>query len=397
MIRGVKMKVKTILISIISLVLVVTIVFCVVSTSVLNPIGKQIKLGYKYLEEGSYEEAILTFNKAIEIDPNEMLSYIGIINAYEQNEDDEKKYLFATKMFEVLVESNNKINLNSKYEKYVAELRLKSFDEIFEDWYSEALIDNDRNDLRESVAEYLLNIDYEKYSEIIDRALKKYKEYILNDLLENGVKTTYSAGNTRYTYKVPQWWNDVYSTDGMMDELYVLHNASKNEGYGGILFAITEDEPLAGYESELIENDLGVIYYWNLPTASQTGGECENEYTRMKDENIRQTFTIEDDSPMGRYTNGDYVTLTGKLIYFDNQGYYSLETDKKVDITHHDTNGMGFGITSETRFRVVSYTDLSDYKGKQVKVSGNLNGVQRGSALNIYDYTIYDATVELNE
>lgn len=178
MIRGVKMKVKTILISIISLVLVVTIVFCVVSTSVLNPIGKQIKLGYKYLEEGSYEEAILTFNKAIEIDPNEMLSYIGIINAYEQNEDDEKKYLFATKMFEVLVESNNKINLNSKYEKYVAELRLKSFDEIFEDWYSEALIDNDRNDLRESVAEYLLNIDYEKYSEIIDRALKKYKEYI---------------------------------------------------------------------------------------------------------------------------------------------------------------------------------------------------------------------------
>jgi len=100
---------------------------------------------------------------------------------------------------------------------------------------------------------------------------------------------------------------------------------------------------------------------------------------------------------MGRYTNGDYVTLTGKLIYFDNQGYYSLETDKKVNITHHDANGMGFGTTSETRFRVVSYTDLSDYKGKQVKVSGNLNGAQRGSALNIYDYTIYDAIVELNE
>jgi len=393
------MKVKAILISIISLVLVATIAFCVVSTGILNPIGKQIKLGYKYLEEGNYEEAILAFNKAIEIDPNEMSSYIGIINAYEQIEDSEKTYLFATKMFRALVESDNEIDLNSKYGKYAVELHLKTFDEIFEDWYSQALTDTDRKKLRESVAEFLLNIDNEKYSEIIDRAVRKYKEYILNDLLENGAGTTYSAGNTKYTFKRPQWWTDVYSTDGMMDELYVFHNASKNEGYGGVLFAITEDEPLAGYESELIENDLGVVYYWNLPTEQQTGGECEDEYNRMKDEVeiIRQTFMIEDDSPMGRYTNGDYVTLTGKLIYFDNQGYYSLETDKKVNITHHDANGMGFGTTSETRFRVVSYTDLSDYKGKQVKVSGNLNGAQRGSALNIYDYTIYDAIVELNE
>ena len=85
------MKVKAILICIISLVLVATIAFCVVSTGILNPIGKQIKLGYKYLEEGNYEEAILAFNKAIEIDPNEMSSYIGIINAYEQIEDSEKK------------------------------------------------------------------------------------------------------------------------------------------------------------------------------------------------------------------------------------------------------------------------------------------------------------------
>lgn len=43
---------------------------------------KQIKLGYKYLKEENYEQAILAFNKAIEIDVKKTKSYIGLAKTY---------------------------------------------------------------------------------------------------------------------------------------------------------------------------------------------------------------------------------------------------------------------------------------------------------------------------
>lgn len=394
------MKIKSVLITIISLVVITTIALCVVlATDILNPTNRQIKLGYKYLTEGNYEAAVLSFNKAIEINPNEMASYLAIVNVYEELEDNDKAYIYMTKMFRALVAENAEITFSNKYTEYIKLFQMKNFDEIFETWYVIALADSDREELRDMVKAYLLRLDNEKYNKIIDEAVKKYRENRINDLLENGYGSTYSAGSIKYTYKNPQWWNGLYETDGMMDNLYVYHKNSRNSGYDGILFAITENEPIEGFESELIENDLGVVYYWNVPIDIQTGDSSEEEYNKMKTEIefIKETFVIADDSPMGKYTNGDYVTLTGKLMYVNNQNYYDLITDKRVDITHHDADGMGFGTTGETHFRVVSYTDLSEYNGKKVKVSGNLDGVQRGKALNIYDYSIYDAIVEFNE
>jgi len=44
--------------------------------------NKCISLGEKYLDEMEYEEAILEFQKAISIDPSNVDSYEGIIEAY---------------------------------------------------------------------------------------------------------------------------------------------------------------------------------------------------------------------------------------------------------------------------------------------------------------------------
>lgn len=43
---------------------------------------KQLNLGYKFLGEGKYEEAIVTFNKAIEIDEKQVKAYIGLADTY---------------------------------------------------------------------------------------------------------------------------------------------------------------------------------------------------------------------------------------------------------------------------------------------------------------------------
>ena len=46
-------------------------------------IEEQMSLGQKYLEEANYEEAIVAFNKVIEIDPLVAEAYVGIAQCYE--------------------------------------------------------------------------------------------------------------------------------------------------------------------------------------------------------------------------------------------------------------------------------------------------------------------------
>lgn len=47
---------------------------------------KQYDLGMRYLSEGNYEEAIITFTSAIEINPKHAETYIHLSEAYEAND-----------------------------------------------------------------------------------------------------------------------------------------------------------------------------------------------------------------------------------------------------------------------------------------------------------------------
>lgn len=47
-----------------------------------NPWQEQYDLGVKYLEDGNYEEAVLAFTAAIEIDPKQPVAYLKLADAY---------------------------------------------------------------------------------------------------------------------------------------------------------------------------------------------------------------------------------------------------------------------------------------------------------------------------
>lgn len=53
-------------------------------------IAEQIKLGEQYLLEQNYEQAIVAFNKAIELDPKQAEAYVGLADVYIQQEDYEQ-------------------------------------------------------------------------------------------------------------------------------------------------------------------------------------------------------------------------------------------------------------------------------------------------------------------
>lgn len=71
-----------------------------------SPWEEQYDLGMRYLSEGNYEEAILAFNAAIEIDPKRPEAYVGLAKAYTAQGDPEKAAEALTRAEEACGESD---------------------------------------------------------------------------------------------------------------------------------------------------------------------------------------------------------------------------------------------------------------------------------------------------
>ena len=73
----------------------------------------QLELGYKYFEEGKYEEAILAFDKAIEIEPKRYEAYLALADAYIANGQKDK----AISLLEDAMEITNSKKIAAKLKK----------------------------------------------------------------------------------------------------------------------------------------------------------------------------------------------------------------------------------------------------------------------------------------
>ena len=71
-------------------------------------IAEQLELGNKYLTEANYEQAVVAFNKVIELDPKQADAYIGLIQVYVETADFEKA---------VQVLENGKAYLEDSYDE----------------------------------------------------------------------------------------------------------------------------------------------------------------------------------------------------------------------------------------------------------------------------------------
>lgn len=73
------------------ILLAVIIGFSIYNTPA-NSFSRQFDLGQRYLEELNYEQAVVAFNKAIEIDPRSADAYLGLADAYIGLGDEEAAY-----------------------------------------------------------------------------------------------------------------------------------------------------------------------------------------------------------------------------------------------------------------------------------------------------------------
>lgn len=62
--------------------IIVTVMIISTTGSISAKVSKQLELGNKYLSEGNYKEAILAFEKAIEIGPLDIEDRMGLSDVY---------------------------------------------------------------------------------------------------------------------------------------------------------------------------------------------------------------------------------------------------------------------------------------------------------------------------
>ncbi len=115
---------KVLIIAISAIVIIATTVCVLFNTGVFNPLEHQLKLGSKYLDEGKYEEAILAFEKALEIDPKNETIFATVAELYAEHYSVDELIDFFKKQYgeaddsvyeELCIISANKYIENEKY------------------------------------------------------------------------------------------------------------------------------------------------------------------------------------------------------------------------------------------------------------------------------------------
>lgn len=89
---------------------------------------EQYDLGVRYLEDGNYEEAIIAFTAAIEIDPNNTESYLRLADIYSELTDYENAKLVLEKGFENTEDEVIKTKLNELLEEHLSLLLKEDVD-----------------------------------------------------------------------------------------------------------------------------------------------------------------------------------------------------------------------------------------------------------------------------
>ncbi len=85
---------------------------------------KQLDLGQKYLEEMNYEEAVVAFQAAIEIDPMSVDAYLGLVEVYIRTGDFDTALEYAKKGYEATGDERLKEKIDMiESEKKAAELQ----------------------------------------------------------------------------------------------------------------------------------------------------------------------------------------------------------------------------------------------------------------------------------
>lgn len=118
-----------------SLFLILCLVLGLVACGKAPTWQEQYDLGVRYLSEGNYQEAIIAFTAAIEIDPKQENAYIGLADAYIGTGDTEKAVEILEQAVEVIGETQQLADAQKRIKALTIPELTASAKEIFDICY----------------------------------------------------------------------------------------------------------------------------------------------------------------------------------------------------------------------------------------------------------------------
>lgn len=245
------------IILIIGLIILIAISSLIGMSKMFSPYERQVGLGYKLLRQGNYEEAILAFDKAIEIDVRRDKAYIGKADVFVKRNDDN-----ALEDIKSVIKTAYDYHYN---DDNVVNAIIRISDDL-------------RAAGHEEIAIELLNFGYELTN---DERIREHAHKLLDD---------FSAS--------------------LLAELYALFEAGDEEGVKRKL----QDEEYPYFTKNRVENEYKYIYFPNS-NAEQTGHGIALYH--IDSEEYRNLFVYYGDFEKGlRSGNGIWVGANGIEYYW---------------------------------------------------------------------------------
>ncbi len=388
------MKTKSFSKIIIAIGIVVAIAILIglgIYNSPVNRLKRQLDLGQKYLEEQNYEQAVIAFNKAIEIDDRCLEAYVGGIEAYLQMGNTEELTVFYESALEVVRSiSKEECQKNSDaictiysaaYEVYddwdkaleilqeaytklegmpEAEIIKEKLSKILKDYLDKLIKEKKFEEIKALIEKYKgIEANLDSYIDLIEKAEKEEQEKVafFGDIFEWMKEGKYSS-LTDWTYKKEIATPFVNN----MESDYCVYIPEDSSGLNGMGVGVYKFG---------IETDRGPAYYFYY--GNYENGVRKGEGITLYNNGDAMTVLFygnwENDAPNGEgmevlYGPNSDVYVSGNLVNGLWDGEVSHYCDNWFEgITHTITYTAINGIPTEDK--TAEYISLYPQENKK--------------------------------
>ena len=241
---------------------------------------EQYDLGVRYLSEGNYEEAVIAFTAAIEIDPKRAEAYVGRGDAYVASGETEENLVAAQADYEMAIELDG-TNVDAYLGLANVYIRKGEYDKALEilrqgfDFTADESIQQMINDMSSDVSSDVRSDNkmtrfYATVSdiELLD-PLEGHNEGSVGQLnfsfAWDTTQIPASLGNRIYTALIAGWSQDGFTDEDILSGVSSWEEIWKNEG------SLWKDYPYSRNAFPVWEDDLGTTQQVLLYALDQDG------------------------------------------------------------------------------------------------------------------------------
>lgn len=335
---------------------------------------KELNLGEKYLAEGNYEEALLSFDKAISIDSKNLEAYYGKAQAYVNNKAFEKAEAVLLEARKITPDAETNI------------LLIRVYDHTQKSVEANALLAETAVLLESNISK---TNDKNKLVELYDQLISVYRRFgkdseTINDLFDEALART-----DNQKYDSTKLNSEMVNSSGNIinGDIAIFYNLDTFYATGNKLFKLSSDGTIDLVFETGIDYSIGslnikddFIYYTLHNKISKNNGinyVTENDPKQNTLTNLNGLYKMKiDDNSTTKLLSSDYiqrVRINGeKLFFIDSKE--TIPTNYSYQLCTMDLNGSNRStLLSASNYFIVNeliYYVKSDYTIQRTQLDG---------------------------